>query len=267
MSSKTRFTSQSLGMYLKEKRLELQPKDVGLPEVHGRRTEGLKQEEVAVLSGVSVSWLRSLENDRLALKVFDGLERVLETLQFDAKASKQLLLLAGWKPEPKHAVSTKVVLDQLQRVVDQNKYPTVVISASWKRLCWNKSAEQLFCHWLGKQSLHDNLMDYMLFDPQSRQFFVHWEQEIEAWIKAFYHSVISHCHYQKIQQEIEERLKLSTIFATHWPDEIIDGFACIPMKAHWFMHPTKGNKAFQPLSMTVNHQENWQMLCWVPEKS
>jgi hypothetical protein len=48
-----------LGAFLRVQRARLRPADVGLPDDHQpglRRTPGLRREEVALLSGVGVTW-------------------------------------------------------------------------------------------------------------------------------------------------------------------------------------------------------------------
>ena len=54
---------RELGSFLSSRRARLEPKEFGLPE-GPRRTPGLRREEVAVLSGVSVSWYTWLEQGR-----------------------------------------------------------------------------------------------------------------------------------------------------------------------------------------------------------
>ncbi len=267
MSAKAIFSSHSLGFYLKEKRTMLKPQDVGLPVVDNRRTDGLRQDEVAVLSGVSTKWLRDLESDVLQLKQFDGLERVLRTLRFNPSEQKKLMQLAGWQPEPQYVLPTKEASEQLQRVVNQLKYPTFVVNAIWQRVCWNKGAEQLFSHWLGKQAHYENLMDYLLFDPQSRQFMLNWEADMPSWIAAFHQAVMSHCGNKKVCTEIEERLARSTILAENWPNDIGQNEVGLPAKPYWFLHPSKGAKSYTPLGMKVHNQDDWHMVVWMPEKN
>ena len=51
---------KALDSFLAGRRVRLQPNDFGLAEER-RRTPGLRREEVAVLTGVSVSWYTWLE--------------------------------------------------------------------------------------------------------------------------------------------------------------------------------------------------------------
>ena len=54
-----------LAAFLRARRAELHPEDLGLYAVAGRRnTPGLRREEVAQLAGVSVTWYTWLEQGR-----------------------------------------------------------------------------------------------------------------------------------------------------------------------------------------------------------
>src|SRR6186997_407507 len=64
MGTATREAGTELGGYLRARREQLQPADVGLPSTARRRTPGLRREEVATLAGVSIDYLVRLEQGR-----------------------------------------------------------------------------------------------------------------------------------------------------------------------------------------------------------
>ena len=53
-----------LASFLRSRREALQPEDVGLPRGRRRRTDGLRREEVAALSGMSTDYYSRLEQQR-----------------------------------------------------------------------------------------------------------------------------------------------------------------------------------------------------------
>src|SRR3954451_15617234 len=66
--------------FLRNRRAQLTPLDVGLPADGRRRTPGLRREEVAQLAGVGLSWYTWLEQGRdikPSAQVLDALARVL----------------------------------------------------------------------------------------------------------------------------------------------------------------------------------------------
>src|SRR6478752_10237677 len=55
---------QELAEFLRGRREATRPDQVGLPAGRGRRTPGLRREEVAMLAGVSLTWYTWLEQGR-----------------------------------------------------------------------------------------------------------------------------------------------------------------------------------------------------------
>jgi len=52
---------QALGHFLRERRASLTPEQVGISSQRGRRTPGLRREEVAFLADIGVKWYARLE--------------------------------------------------------------------------------------------------------------------------------------------------------------------------------------------------------------
>ncbi len=67
--------------FLRARRDQLQPSDVGLPDNGRRRTPGLRREEVAELAGLSTAWYTMFEmakETRVSRKTLDGIARALK---------------------------------------------------------------------------------------------------------------------------------------------------------------------------------------------
>ncbi len=86
-----------LARFLASRRGRVQPKDVGLPEGGGRRAGGLRREEVAALSGISLAWYTRLEQGRDVRVSSITLERIAASLRLDAGERRHLFFLAGEK--------------------------------------------------------------------------------------------------------------------------------------------------------------------------
>src|SRR3977135_2951863 len=69
-----------LGDFLRSRREKLSPKALGLASLRGRRTPGLRREEVAELAGIGVDWYIRLEQGRTvspSVTTIDALARAL----------------------------------------------------------------------------------------------------------------------------------------------------------------------------------------------
>jgi transcriptional regulator with XRE-family HTH domain len=70
-----------LGEFLRSRRGEVRPDDVGLPAGRARRVPGLRREEVALLAGVSVDYYVRLEQGRERSPSAQVLDALAEALQ------------------------------------------------------------------------------------------------------------------------------------------------------------------------------------------
>jgi len=85
-----------LAEYLRTRREALQPEDVGLPRGRRRRTHGLRREEVAVLSDLSIDYYSRLEQPRgphPSEQILGGLAR---GLRLSMEEGDHLFRLAGY---------------------------------------------------------------------------------------------------------------------------------------------------------------------------
>ncbi|MFJ2652016.1 helix-turn-helix domain-containing protein [Streptomyces sp. NPDC087420] len=116
---------QELGGFLRAHRDRLTPAEVGLPTTARRRTPGLRREEVAALSGVSVAWYTWLEQGRVETSR-QVISAVARALRLDEAAHRHVLTLAGFvpaapAPEPGGADSA-----------DRSRDPLVTMLESWR---------------------------------------------------------------------------------------------------------------------------------------
>ncbi|MEY2451649.1 MAG: hypothetical protein QOD92_1223 [Acidimicrobiaceae bacterium] len=80
--------------FLRARRDQLQPGDVGLPDNGRRRTPGLRREEVATLAGVSIDYLVRLEQGRDTKPSPSVIAALADALRLDDGQRRQLYLLA-----------------------------------------------------------------------------------------------------------------------------------------------------------------------------
>src|SRR6478609_2272284 len=96
---------EELTRFLKASRARIAPADVGLPTGERRRAQGLRREEVATLSGMSVTWYTWFEQGREVHLSAQMLERLSAALRLSAEEREYLFALAQHRPPPL-AVST-----------------------------------------------------------------------------------------------------------------------------------------------------------------
>jgi len=90
----------SLADFLRGRREALQPEDVGLPRGQRRRTDGLRREEVALLSNMSVDYYARLERERGPQPSEQMLASIAQGLRLTIEERDHLFRLAGHQPPP-----------------------------------------------------------------------------------------------------------------------------------------------------------------------
>ncbi|QLH27049.1 helix-turn-helix domain-containing protein [Streptomyces sp. Rer75] len=130
--------------FLRSRRARVTPADVGMPAGGGRRTPGLRREEVAVLAGVGVSWYTWLEQGRDINVSADVLDAIARVLRLAPAEREHLHLLAGLNP-PRSEPAARHVPDQLRRLIeDWLPRPAYVIDRHWNIVAVNRAALLVF---------------------------------------------------------------------------------------------------------------------------
>lgn len=140
----------TLAEYLRARREQLRPSDVGLPEHGGkrRRTPGLRREEVATLAGVSIDYLVRLEQGRDTNPSPGVVSALAAALQLTEAQRRELWHLASIPHSadfcPSAPVPTTEVTPTVQAIVDGLvPTPAFVISGTLDVLAWNSTWERV----------------------------------------------------------------------------------------------------------------------------
>jgi len=122
---------------LRSWRERVSPADVGLPAGTGRRTAGLRREELAALAGVSVDYVVRLEQGRAENPSPQMLRALAVALRLTDDERDHLFRAAGAAP-PSAGIVPRHVGPGVQRIVDRlGDVPLAVFSATHDVLLWN----------------------------------------------------------------------------------------------------------------------------------
>ncbi|MGU3410566.1 helix-turn-helix transcriptional regulator [Microbacterium sp. M1A1_1b] len=108
----------SLADFLRTRRAALQPEDVGLPRGQRRRTEGLRREEAALLSNMSVDYYARLERERGPQPSEQMLAAIAQGLRMSIDERDHLFRLAGHEP-PVPGAGGDHVSPGMMRILDR----------------------------------------------------------------------------------------------------------------------------------------------------
>ncbi len=160
-----------LGDYLRARREQVRPADVGLPAGARRRVRGLRREELALLAGISSDYYMRLEQGRDQHPSGQVLDALATVLRLDPEATAYLHELA----RPVSPRRSDQVPASIRRLIDswpgtpayvQDRLTTVVAA--------NTAATALDdCYAVGV-----NLITTVFLDPFQREFRLDWDETV-----------------------------------------------------------------------------------------
>jgi transcriptional regulator with XRE-family HTH domain len=129
-----------LAAFLRSRRGQLRPIDVGLPGGGRRRTPGLRRQEVAQLAGMSVDYYIRLEQARGPHPSRQVLSALARALMLTRDEREYLFRIAGESPPPVAGPSRELTTG-LQYLLDSLvETPAYVVDAKYDVLAWNSLA-------------------------------------------------------------------------------------------------------------------------------
>ena len=134
----------ALADFLRRRREELRPTDVGLPAGARRRTRGLRREEVAALASMSTDYYTRLEQQRGPQPSEQMLVALARALRLTGDERDYLFRVAGHNA-PAPVTAAAHVAPALLRVLDRlSDTPALILSSLGETLVQNRMAEALF---------------------------------------------------------------------------------------------------------------------------
>jgi transcriptional regulator with XRE-family HTH domain len=118
----------ALGDYLRARREQIRPEDVGLFGGARRRVPGLRREELALLAGISVDYYLRLEQGRDKHPSAEVVNALSSALNLDVKATEYLHQLAAPRAARAQPVSGEAAADGTAEVIDQFSMPAIVVT-------------------------------------------------------------------------------------------------------------------------------------------
>ncbi|MFG2142345.1 helix-turn-helix transcriptional regulator [Streptomyces sp. NPDC048650] len=170
--------------FLRSRRARVSPADVGMPEGSRRRTPGLRREEVAVLSGVGVSWYTWLEQGRDITVSEEVVGAIARALLLNAAERAHLYRLAGLHPPQDAPAPSAPTSPELQRLLDSwLPRPGYIRDRHWNFAAVNEMAREVF----GYGDTDHNCLVSFFTNARYRALHRHWAEcapEVAAGFRA-----------------------------------------------------------------------------------
>lgn len=253
---------KELADFLRTRRTRLSPHDVGFRvETSRRRTPGLRREEVASLSGISLPWYTALEQGRDIQVSEQVLESLVRTLRLSNDERNHLFVLAN------HSVLPNVTEDEsispaLQQVLDKlGTYPAYVIDRRWNLFAWNKMTSILCGDFNQIAEIERNILwrIFMMKDNKAR--IVNWENVATMLLAHFRSRYALHMNdswYQDLVNMLSDR---SEEFREWWGRHDVSRNSEGEKVIH---HPQAGLLTFRYNTFTVSESGEFVMGIYTP---
>ena len=169
-------TPNTLGEFLRARREQLRPENVGLEGTGHRRTPGLRREEVAMLAGISTDYYLRLEQGRDRTPSVQVTEAISRVLRLDPDEAAYLHTLA--RPRPKRAPRQRPekVTPGTLRLLTALPMPAFVQDRYLNVLAANPMAQALSPN----MRLGVNRLLAAFLDPAEKDLHEDWEQSTAA---------------------------------------------------------------------------------------
>jgi transcriptional regulator with XRE-family HTH domain len=180
MESMSSVTSPGeFGAFLKARRAQLSPHDVGLPDTDARRkVAGLRREEVAQLAAISVDYYTRLEQGRVQVSA-TALATLARALRLDEDQQAYLYEVAGkTDARPRRRRPVQRMRPAMRRLLGQlTQTPAIVLGRRMDILAWNPMAAALYTDFGQFPAAQRNYLRLLFTDPVVRGMHPEWEHD------------------------------------------------------------------------------------------
>ncbi|EFM12293.1 helix-turn-helix domain protein [Paenibacillus curdlanolyticus YK9] len=246
---------RELAQFLRTRRDRLTPEQVGLSPQGRRRTPGLRREEVAILSGVSIDWYTWLEQGRDIQVSSQVLENIAKALRLDPIERNHLFALALQHQPTNQQQETRSIQPTLQCFLDQQgNSPAYVMDQRLSIVAWNKAANLIYGDYERMSPLERNTLWRSFAMPSTRELLrENWERHARHRLAQFRGNYGKFVGDSLSMELIELLNQESEEFREWWPQhDVLNG----PEGRKMNYHPIVGVMEFDQLSFLVTDSQH-----------
>lgn len=238
-----------LSEFLTAKRADVRPEDAGINDAGPRRVPGLRREEVAVLSGVSVDWYVRLEQGRQVTPSESVLVAVARTLRLDDAEREYLLNLARPAPSSARTDLGAVVRPGIRRMIDGlHNQPAFLLGPRMEVLAGNELAWALLADFPAREPEDRNLLRWIFTEPTVRELYLDWESIASDLVGVLQLEASARPKDPAIAALVGELATASPEFSAWWARPSPQGRTSGRKR---FAHPVAGNLTIEWEAFTV----------------
>jgi transcriptional regulator with XRE-family HTH domain len=214
-----------LAAFLRARRTHLERAALGLPDGPRRRSQGLRREEVAAMSGVSVTWYTWLEQARDVNPSRQVLDALAAALRLTPTEHTYLLSIAGFAAAVTEATTSPPAREHIQHLLDALvDSPAFAITSDWSIAAWNAAYRALYPNVAVLPVEDRNLLWAVFTDPFVRGLLPDWEITSRRFLAEFRAEAGPRLSRPDCVRLIQRLSARSTEFRDGWSRHDIEGF-------------------------------------------
>jgi len=254
---------RELGELLRSRREQVDRASLNLPPATRTRTPGLRREEVAFLSGVSLTWYTWLEQGRDINPSRQVLDAVARTLRLSTAEHGYVLSLAGFSaPPPTTSPADDGVTPHLQRLLDHlDPAPAFVLAADWRIVGWNAAYAGLVPHVADLEPTERNLLLLVFTDPWVRALLPHWPTDSRRFLAEFRAEAGPRLGTPEVVDLVERLTARSPEFRAWWDARDVEGFTT---RERLFTHPDAGELRLEHHRLAPEDHPGLHLVLYTP---
>jgi transcriptional regulator with XRE-family HTH domain len=207
---------QELAAFLRTRRERLTPGDVGIVYSGRRRTPGLRREEVAELSGVSMTWYTALEQARDIRVSAQVVEALVRTLRLDDDERRHLYSLAGAVDNSSASECDGVSTEMNALLSKLDPFPACIQNGRFDLLAYNQAMRHLITDLDEVPAEERNCIWLSFTDDRWRQRIMDWDQSAARQVANLRVAMADHLGDRPWTSLVERLNDASPEFANLW---------------------------------------------------
>lgn len=217
--------NEALGKFLRERRESTRPEHVGLASRRGRRTPGLRREEVSFLADIGVKWYARLEAGHEVHPSEATLNAIAVALRLSITEFEYLLELAGLRHRLGARTGSQLAIPTSFRVLLRSLSGVAVTAfdRAHTPLGWNRLGDALFGHSRFTSPIEGNVLARALFDDEMIALLGEDRDDFIAQAVGMLRFNLASERPSPFAADVYERIKDDPLFRQAWESRIISG--------------------------------------------
>lgn len=262
-------TGSDLGTFLRGRRAQLDPQEIGVVSYGRRRVPGLRREELAQLAGVSPTYYTRLEQGQgtgASDSVLDSLSRALRLSPDEGRHLRHLARpprrpAAALDPWERASAATRQLVAAVEVV------PLLVLDRRNDVLTWNPLAHALLAGHVHRDAPDDpdqrpNTLRMLFLDPHTRELHTRWADEARRAVASLRLTAGEHPDDLALSALVGDLVVRSDEFATLWAEHPVT--SCSEGTKH-YRHPSVGPLELAFTMTTTTDSSGHRLLALTPE--